>query len=31
MACLDPVVRKVLKGDRFCPGCAPRSEIDVVT
>jgi ribosomal protein L37AE/L43A len=31
MACLDPVVRKVPKGDWFCPKCAPRSEIDIVT
>jgi hypothetical protein len=31
MACLDPVVRIVSKGDWFCPRCAPRSEIDVVT
>jgi hypothetical protein len=31
MACLDPVVRKVSKGDLFCPRCASRSETDVVT
>jgi hypothetical protein len=31
MACLDPVVRKVPKGDWFCPRCAPRSELDIVT
>jgi hypothetical protein len=31
IVCLDPVVRKVLKGDWFCPRCAPRSEIDIVT
>jgi hypothetical protein len=30
MACLAPVVRKVPKGDWFCPRCAPRSETDVV-
>jgi ribosomal protein L37AE/L43A len=31
MTCLDPVVRKVPKGDWFCPRCAPKSETDVVT
>jgi hypothetical protein len=30
MSCLDPVVRKVPKGDWFCPRCAPRPETDIV-
>jgi ribosomal protein L37AE/L43A len=31
MSCMDPVVRKVPKGDWFCPRCAPRPETDMVT
>jgi hypothetical protein len=31
MACLNPILRKVPKGDWFCSRCAPRSETDVVT
>jgi hypothetical protein len=31
MTCLNPVVRKVPKGDWFCPRCAPRPEVDLVT
>jgi ribosomal protein L37AE/L43A len=31
MNCLNPVVRKVPKGDWFCPRCAPRPKIDLVT
>ena len=30
MNCLDPVVKKVPKGDWFCPRCAPRPERDLV-
>jgi hypothetical protein len=30
MNCLDPVVKKVSKGDWFCPRCAPRPERDLV-
>jgi hypothetical protein len=30
MVCLNPVVRKIPKGDWFCPRCAPRPETDFV-
>jgi hypothetical protein len=30
MNCLNPVVRKILRGDWFCLRCAPRPEIDFV-
>jgi hypothetical protein len=31
MNCLNPVVKKVPKGDWFCPRYVPKTEIDLCT
>jgi ribosomal protein L37AE/L43A len=31
MSCLEPAVKKIPKGDWFCPRCAPRPDTDLVT